>query len=130
MNLHGVVNPAIRAINPNRYATLQLSTGSITAADGHRAPSYADPVKVTAQVQQLTTRDLMHLDALNIQGSSRKIYLSGQLQAIMRVSQKGGDLVTLANGDLFLTTAVLEQWNDGETPSWVCVAVTLQNQTG
>lgn len=122
-----MANPLIRAVNPNRYATLSLSNGYTTTPSGKRVPAYFDPVTVTAQVQQLTTRDLMHLNALNIQGSSRKVYLWGQVQAIVRVSQKGGDLITLANGDVYLTTAVLEQWNDGEVPSWVAVAVTLQN---
>lgn len=127
MNLHSIVNGNIRAVNPNRYATLKLSQGSAINADGSQTPQYADPVTVTAQVQQLTTRDLMHLDALNIQGSTRKIYLLGQVQAIVRVSEKGGDLITLVDGTVYLTTAVLESWNEVENPSWCSVAVTLQN---
>lgn len=129
MNLHALVNPLIRAVNPNRYATLQLSTGYTTSPTGHRVPTYADPVTVIAQVQQLMVRDLMHLEGLNIQGSTNKIWMSGQLNAIVRVNRKGGDLITVGS-DVYLTTAVLEQWNAGESPEWVSVSVTLQNQTG
>jgi hypothetical protein len=79
---------------------------------------------IWGQVQQLTTRDLMHLDALNIQNSTRKMYLNGHVDAIVRMSDKGGDLISIANGTVWLTTAVLERW-----PDWCAVAMTLQNRS-
>lgn len=79
---------------------------------------------VTAQVQQLTTRDLRQLDALNIQGSHRKIYVNGSVQAIVRVAQRGGDLIVTQDGRTWLTTQVLEQWVD-----WCAVSVALQDDT-
>ena len=123
MNLHGIVAGYVGSINPNVPVTLQVSIGSVTANDGSRSPSYGTPIAgLVAQVQELTTRDLRQLERLNIQGSTRKIYLNGEVDAIIRVSQKGGDLITMADGSIYLTTMVLEQW-----PDWCAVSVTLQN---
>jgi len=121
MNLHGLVRSAIGQINPHTMGTIQPSAGSTTAPDGKRVPAYGPAVTVPMQVQALETRDLMQLDGLNVQGSTHKVYLDGDLEAIVRVSQRGGDLVTLPNGQVFLTTVVLEAW-----PNWTSAAVTLQ----
>lgn len=123
MNLHGIVSGVISAVNPNVPVEVRTSTGSATAADGSRTPTYADPVVVTGQVQELTTKDLRQLDGLNVQGSQRAVYLSGEVDAIQRISRLGGDLVALGDGSVWLTTHVLEQW-----PDWCKVAVTLQNE--
>jgi hypothetical protein len=122
MNLHKIVAGSIAAVNPFQRATLQLSTGYTTNADGKRIPTYGNPIIVTAQVQSLSTHDLRHLEGLNIQGSQRTIYISGMLNAAQRPSQLGGDLITLRDGTIWLTLAVIEQW-----PDWVSVSVKLQN---
>lgn len=128
MNLHQIASRVIDSVNPSQVATLQISMGYSTNADGSRTPQYDPngPFSVYAQVQELTTHDLRQLEGLNISGSSRSIYLnayqSTALSAIVRVNQQGGDLVTLSDGSVWLTTAVLERW-----PDWVKVAVTLQD---
>ena len=122
MNLHQVVSSAIGAVNPNAPVIVQTSAGNSVNPDGSVVPTFNPPFSAIAQVQELTTRDLRQLDGLNIQGSSRAIYLNGEVDAIVRVSQRGGDLITLADGSVWLTTHVLEQW-----PDWVKVSVTLQN---
>jgi hypothetical protein len=122
MNLHKVVSGTISAVNQNRRATLQISSGYTTNPDGSRTPQYSNPIMVTAQIQALTTHDLRHLEGLNIQGSQRSIYLNGALNGAQRPSALGGDLITIYDGTLWLTTAVLEQWD-----SWVKVAATYQN---
>lgn len=125
MNLHGIVSGAIGMINPLIPISVQISTGSTTAASGKRAPSYANPVTLQGQVQPLSSKDLRQLDALNIQGSERAIYVNGILNGVVRFNQKGGDLITIVGGvnaGVWLVTTVLEQW-----PDWVKVAVTLQN---
>lgn len=123
MNLHAVVANIVAAVNPLRPVTVQTSTGYTTSATGARTPTYAAPVMMMAQVQELTRGDLQHLDALNIQGSQRVIYLSGFVEGVVRWSQKGGDLITMDEyGTVWLTTAVLEQWH-----GWVKVSVTLQD---
>jgi hypothetical protein len=129
VNLHAIVSGAIQVVNPNQPAMIQYSTGYVTNPDGSRSPSYAAATTVSAQVQELRVRDLWHLQGLNLQGSERKIYLYGSVSAIERVSQKGGDLITTQDGKVWLTNAVLEQWDDGANgPAWCAVSVILQNQ--
>lgn len=80
---------------------------------------------VQAQVQPLTTKDLRHLEGLNIQGVERAIYLYGHVDAVVRPEGKGGDLVIVADGPnpgTYLVTVVLEAWS-----GWCKVGVTLQN---
>lgn len=123
MNLHGIARGLIAAVNPEQVCLLETSTGYTTDASGHRTPTYSNSYPI-AQVQSLTTQDIRQLDALNVQGSERKIYLSGVASAIQRVASKGGDVITLSSdGTVWLTTAVLEQW-----PDWVAVSVTMQNR--
>lgn len=121
MNLHAIVSGAIGAVNPSQPITIQSSTGYTTNPDGRRVPSYAAPVTVSAQVQDLTSRDLRQLDGLNIQGSQKTIYCNGSIKGIVRLTQNGGDLVTLVDGTLWLTTVVLEEWAD-----WCKIAITQQ----
>lgn len=125
MNLHAIVSGAVGAVNPQQMCILQTSAGYTTGPSGKRTPQYAPPAYPMAQVQSLSTGDIRQLDALNIQGSQRKIYLNGSVSAIVRVSKRGGDLVTTPDGSVWLTTAVLEQW-----PDWCCVSVTLQDELG
>ena len=122
MNLHAIVSGAIGAVNPFASATLYASAGSTTNADGSRTPAYAAPVTINAQVQQLTTFNLRQLEGLNLQGVTHKIYFSGHAQGVVRVLAKGGDLIAMADGTIWLVATVFEQW-----PDWVAVGVTLQN---
>ncbi len=126
MNLHGIVRGAINSVNPDVPCTVQHSAGSTTAPDGKRIPTYAAPVSMMAQVQALTTRDLMQLSGLNIQGSTHKVYLSDPINGVVRSSRKGGDLITLQDAihgtQSYLVTAILEQW-----PDWTAVTATLQS---
>jgi hypothetical protein len=121
MNLHGIVSGMIGAVNPNQSAQLRVCTGYTTGTAGRRVPVYAPDAQVTAQVQDLSQRDVSFLDSLNIQGSQKVMYLSGAVSGMNRPGGKGGDLVTLGT-QTWLVTAVLEQW-----PDWAKVSVTLQN---
>lgn len=121
MNLHQLVSGAIATVNPFTTATIQASAGSTTNPDGSRSPSYAAPVTASVQKQALTQQDIYQLEGLGIQGVHTKIYLNGNWSGIIRADQKGGDIITLADGTIWLVTAVLEQW-----PDWTAVAVTRQ----
>ena len=123
MNLRAIANGLTSAVNPNIAATLLLSNGYTTAGDGTQTPAYNGPYSVIIQRQDVTVDDLKHLDALNVQGSTATMFMSGNLDAIVRVSSKGGDLVTMPDGTVWLVTTVLERW-----PDWVRAAVKLQNQ--
>lgn len=121
MNLHSLVRGAISSVNPDTPVTVLISTGFTKDASFRQVPSYAPPVTMTAQVQALTSTDLRKLDAMNVQGSMRTIYLSGSLDGASRLKQTGGDLVTMPDGTVYLTTMVLERW-----PDWCKVSCTLQ----
>lgn len=126
MNLRGLVNTYTRGINPNTRATRKRSNGYNTDAAGKRTPIY-DDCPVTLQVQALSFGDLQQLDGLNIQGTRRAIYTNGVLSGVIRVAQKGGDLIVfpagvMPEGNTWLCVHVLEQWGP-----WCKVAITLQN---
>lgn len=125
MNLHNIVAGAVSAINPAMNATIQRSTGYTTAADGTRAPTYASPERVKAQVQALQYNDLTQLAGLNIQGEKRAMYLNGNWEGVARPDGRGGDLITLPDGSVWLVVQVLENWASQD--GWVKVAVTRQN---
>ena len=135
MNLHGIVSGAISAVNPQIRAQIRRSDGfSITAA-GVKIPKYSYPCGEFSmlQVQSLTFGDIQQLDGLNIQGTRRAVYAYGAISGLIRVGQKGGDIIkfapgALAEGDTWLCAHVLEQWNDGAAVSaWCKIAITLQD---
>jgi hypothetical protein len=123
MNLHAIVSGNIQAINPYIQLIVQISTGYATNPDGSRVPSYAPNQIVFGDVQALQYNDIVQLDALNIQGERRKIYINGEVDGLIRVENKGGDLITTPDGNVWLVALVLEYWSQ-----WVSVAVTLQDQ--
>ena len=112
MNLHSIVSGAIGAVNPPQQLTVQISTGSETAPDGSRTPSYLAPMLFSGQVQPLQYNDLRQLDGLNIQGRKSKIYITGKVDGLVRSSRQGGDLITTADGQVWLVALVLEYWPD------------------
>lgn len=120
MNLRGVATQFTSIINPQITVTITASTGYTTADDGSQMPSYAAPVTTSAQVQQLTAREIQHMDALNIQGNLRKVWLNGNWNGIIRPKRQGGDLMSF-NGQNWLIVEVLEAW-----PDWCSVVVALQ----
>lgn len=100
----------VAAVNPRVRATFQSSTGSATNADGTQAPTYAPSVQVWAQAQALSTTDLQHVDGLNLQGINRSIYIEGRWEGVDRPAVKGGDLITMNDGSVWLVVAVPEDW--------------------
>ena len=129
MNLQSLTASAISAVNPMVPCSLQVSTGSTTNADFSKSPSYAAAVLVMGQVQALQYRDLVQSDALNLSGTRRSIYLTGSIQGIVRSKNRGGDLITTPDGNVWLVAFVAESWlNDSGNNSagWCRVVVTLQ----
>lgn len=132
MNLHALVASAIGTVNPFVPATVQVSEGYTTNADGSRTPNYTT-LNISAQVQALTYQDLTHLDGLNIQGIRRAIYTNGSIMGLVRIDAKGGDIISFApgllpEGNTWLCAHALEQWSDGANgASWCKICITLQN---
>ena len=126
MNLQQIANGIISAVNPDLPATLFISTGN-TIVNFKQVPTY-NSATISAQVQPLTSGDLRHLDALNIQGAQKAIWITGTALAIIRIKQRGGDLIVFADGTLpegntWLVLASIEQWG----ATWCKAAVILQD---
>lgn len=126
--MHGIVAPIIAVVNPFVPATVRQSTGFTTAPDGSTTPTYIE-FAISAQVQALTYTDIAHTNGLNIEGVRRAMYLTGNVMALVRARQRGGDLIifpagTLPEGDTWLAALILEQW-----PEWVKVCLTLQTDS-
>jgi hypothetical protein len=118
VNLHATVRAAIQSINPDITAAYLQSTGYTVNAAGQQQPSYAAPVNVRCQVQPPSGRDLRHMEFLNIQGTTRTVFLYSNPQAIDRVDARGGDLLQFpqfsgAPVDNWLVTATPETWDVG-----------------
>src|SRR5271155_5526729 len=122
MNLHGIVAGAIGAVNPLRQATLMRSIGYTINPDGTQVPAYQTIGNVTCQVQELTSKDLHQLDGLNLQGSSRAVYLNGDWSGVVRATSQGGDMVQLDDGTIWLVVAIPEKF-----PDWTKMIITLQD---
>lgn len=79
---------------------------------------------VSGQVQPVGWRDIQMMDGLNLQGTRNKIWFYGRFDGLIRVDNKGGDLVIDGN-DVYLVAMVAEQWGFNE---WCSVFATLQNE--
>lgn len=129
-NVRTLANNTIQTINADVPATLMISTGNTTDPTTYKQVPVYDSSPAMAQVQPVTTGDLRQLDALNIQGAEKVIYLNGVAAAINRVKKYGGDLIIFADGlvpegNTWLVKANLEQWGG----TWCKVAVVLQDDT-
>ncbi|MHB8283954.1 MAG: hypothetical protein ACYDD1_04690 [Caulobacteraceae bacterium] len=127
MNLHAIVSGAISVVNPFISAGVQINQGSTIAEDGTQIPTLGPVMGAQIQVQSLQYNDIAQLDNLNIQGERRKVYLNGNWDGLVRIDQRGGDLITFPEfpGGVvrtWLVVMVLEHW-----PDWTSVAVTLQD---
>lgn len=119
MNLHGIVSGAVGAVNPFIEAQVYRSTG-YTSVDFKQTPAYAAPVPLLIQKQELSFKDLQHVDGLNLQGVFCSVYLNGAIYGVDRGTAKGGDKF-LFDGQTWLVVAVPEQW-----PDWCRVILCLQ----
>lgn len=120
MDLRGLANGVATSVNANKSVTVLRSTGYTIGAGLKQVPTYAAPVTGPGQVQALDMKDLKQLDGLNIQGTTRAIYLRGALAGVIRPAGTGGDLVQF-DGQTWLVTKVLESW-----PTWTKAAIVLQ----
>lgn len=131
MNLQSITAGAVSAVNPMVPCSVQVSNGTTQSADYKQVPAYKPAIILQGQIQALGYRDLMQLEGLNIQGTKRAIYLQGDVEGIVRSQNKGGDIITMPDGTIWLVMLVLENWNppDGSNSGWVKVAVTLQDNS-
>ncbi len=118
LNCHAAVRGAIQALNPDISATYLASTGYSVNEGGQQTPAYAAPVTVKIQAQPPTQRDLKHMEMLNLQGTTRTVFLYSNPEGIDRVNAKGGDLLQFpqfsgAPVDNWKVEAAAETWDVG-----------------
>lgn len=125
MNLRATANSRTQTINPNLVIELLRSNGYTVGPAFKQIPAFIS-VSGEAQIQALSGKDLMHLNNMNIQGVSRKVYLYGNWMGVVRSDEKGGDVLVFpqAPGEpnqQWKIRTVFETW-----PDWCAVGVSLQ----
>ena len=126
MNLRGLANQYIQSVNPNTVIMWRKSTGYTKNENFEQVPAYED-AQIEAQIQGVSSGDLRHTDAMNMQGVMRKVYMYGNPQGVATADAKGGDLLIFPQvpggaSQKWLITSVLETW-----PAWAAVIVVLQD---
>jgi hypothetical protein len=122
MNLHGLVSGVISAVNTLTPCTLAMSQGYAIASDGSQTPTYMTYQGVPCQIQALSYSDLQKVSGLNLQGTRRAVYLNGNWEGLNRAAIKGGDVLTMPDGTVWLVAMVSEHW-----PDWTKIIITQQN---
>ena len=120
MDLHALASGMIGVVNPMITAMLSRCTGSMTADDGTRTPTYDTATIIAIQFQAMDEGEVRQVNELNISGTVRKIYTEGTLASVDRNAGTGGDLMVINQGS-WLVVHTLEQW-----PDWVAVVVQKQ----
>lgn len=125
MNLAGIASGIVASVNPWLAGQYLQPTGTTTAGDGVRTPTYATAASVLIQAQALTWGDLQQMSGLNVQGEKLALYVQGDWKSIARQELRGGDLLTITDdGSKWLVIQVLENWQ--RTGGWVKVACVRQ----
>jgi hypothetical protein len=125
VNLNAVVGAIVATINPWLLAQYSQSNGYTTADDGTRTPAYLAPVPLAVQRQALSYKDLAQLDGINLGGEACAIYIDADWRAVSRPDVRGGDLITMPDGTLWLAVHVLENW--AVTDGWTKLAFVRQS---
>ena len=121
MNLHNIASQYVAAINPWIMGEYRKSAGYTTNPDGSRTPLFSETFTVQIQMQALTYKDLTQISGLNLNGEKQAMYINGDISAIVRENNKGGDIIALPDGSNWLVAQVLENWY--RTSEWTKVAV-------
>lgn len=120
MNLHKIASSAISAVNPFVSVVFTINTGYTTDTDGTRIPT-TTTTTTTGQFQNITAKELQHLQGMNLQGDLGVLFVNGSFDGVVRKDGKGGDTVTFSS-NTWLVVQVLEQW-----PDWCKLAICLQD---
>lgn len=120
MNLHSIVSGAISSVNEMIPMFFTINQGYTTASDGTRTPR-TRIVNTEGQFQNITAKELQHLQGMNLQGDLGVVYVNGNFDGVVRSEKRGGDTVSF-NNKCWLVVQVLEQW-----PDWCKLAICLQS---
>lgn len=120
MNVHKLARGLTSRVNPEVPAVAKRSLGYTTSASGKQAPSYAPDENIMVQKQELTMRELQHIDNVLKQGVLCSIYVEGNYYGVHRENKTGGDLFVI-QGQTWKVVQVLEAWS-----GWCKLALSLQ----
>lgn len=101
-----------------------VGTYSVNQSQTVGSEAMTTALVLLGQVQPITWRDLQQMEGINLGGVRWKLYVNGEIDAIVRPEKKGGDLITIAQGrhqGTWLVVQILEQF-----PDWCCAAIVLQ----
>jgi E217 collar protein gp28 len=121
LNLHGIVRGAITSVLSDIPILYTPSAGRTVQPGGKVVPQYGTPIQLNGQVQPVSMDELQHYDFVQAQGVYRRVYVFGQQNAIDRIYQLGGDLLSFPEipggpNRTWLIKAVEEQF-----PGWCSV---------
>lgn len=128
INLHSIVRSTISNIHADETVTLYQSVG-VTVDRGRRIPEYLDPLTVQAQVQTLSSQDILHMEQTTRGKVAYKMYLyaptsSGLVpKGIERPLSRNGDMIRRADGTWWLVTGLIEDFSKS---GWCLVSVVQQ----
>ena len=131
INVRGIANAAIQAVNPNIPVIVLMPNGYVIDPDTLlQVPGYTETA-AQGQLQALDGDDNRQIDSLNIQGTIRAMYLYGSIAGVMRPDQQPSANVRFTSNEGGITAErewnvfkVLETWS-----AWCKVAIVLQEVT-
>jgi PKD repeat protein len=125
INVRGIANMSIQAINPNTLITISVPDGyAVDPLTLRQIPKY-NKVSGQGNVQALDGDELRQADALNIQGTMRSVYLYGALAGVIRPNQQPSAQLEFDNGGIsgrWNVFKVFETWQN-----WCKVGVVYQS---
>lgn len=101
-----------------------IGTYAVSQDQAAASQQISTAATIMAQIQPLTMPELRQLDGLNLGGDKLGLYTNGDLNGVIRVQLKGGDLVDLPNGTRWLVVQSIEGWD--LTAGWSKVAMVIQ----
>lgn len=128
IDLRGIANASIQSINPNLPVRISVPDGyTVDPETLLQVPNYTF-MDVQGNVQSLSSDDLSQIDALNIEGTLRAVYLYGNFNGVLRPDGQPTTVLSFATNESGVTKTrnwnvfkVLEVWQ-----TWCKVAVVLQ----
>lgn len=128
INVRGIANAAIQAVNPNIPVTVKLPNGyTVDPITRRQVPAYITQ-NAQGQLQALDGDDLGQINGLNIQGTIRAMYLYGSLAGVIRPDGSSQSHVVFTSNEAGVVKErewgvfkVLESW-----PDWCKVAIVYQ----
>lgn len=128
MNIRGIANMAIQAVNPDIPVVVKLPNGfTIDPVSRRQVPAYTS-TNAMGQLQALDGDDLKQISSLNIQGSIRAMYLYGSVAGVIRPDGSSQSHVVFTSNEAGVIKSrewgvfkVLESWQD-----WCKVAIVYQ----